>query len=46
MGIEIGADINGQDYHMLAYKFDHHRNNMIEFIRRVNEKSNKMCSYD
>jgi predicted metal-dependent phosphoesterase TrpH len=43
LGIEMGAVLDGQDYHMLVYSFDPGNREMIDFIRRENEKSDREC---
>ena len=43
IGIEMGAMMNGQDCHMLVYNFDKDNQNMLDFIRREKEKSDKEC---
>lgn len=43
LGIEMGAVMHGEDYHLLAYNFDPKNKTMIDFIQRENENSEKEC---
>lgn len=42
-GVELGATLKGEDYHVLAYNFDRHNSEMLEFIRQQYIQSQKDC---
>ena len=43
LGIELGATLKGESYHVLAYNFDKQNSEMLEFIRHQYTQSQKDC---
>lgn len=43
LGIEMDANLNGKNHHVLAYNFDKQNKKMLDFIKRQYDKNQKEC---